>query len=169
MIAPSRIVLVGFMGSGKSTVGGLLAATLGYRSIDSDLELAREAGFATPGEALTTLGEARFREAERNAIRAILAGDGLVLATGGGAFAEEETAELLLDRGFVVHLQCDLAEAVRRAARRGGRPLLAQGPDAVAQLFAARKDKYARAHAAVDTTGVSPAQVTQAILDRLPR
>ena len=75
MIAPSRIVLVGFMGSGKSTVGGLLAATLGYRSIDSDLELAREAGFATPGEALTTLGEARFREAERNAIRAILAGE----------------------------------------------------------------------------------------------
>jgi shikimate kinase len=91
-----------------------------------------------------------------------------VIATGGGAFARASCAEDLLARAFTIHLSCEFAEAFRRAALQGGRPLVLKGEADVASLYAERKDKYSRAHATVDTTSLSPEDVVQGVLRLLP-
>ena len=167
MSLPARIALVGFMGSGKTTVGRLLASRIGYTFFDSDDEIESRAR-ASVSDVFRVHGEAFFRELEQGAIRDLLEGEGRVIATGGGAFAQSRCAEDLLARAFTVHLACDFSEALRRAAASGGRPLLDQDTAEVAALYAGRKDKYARAHASVDTTGRSPDEVVSDVLLRLP-
>jgi len=165
---PSRIALVGFMGSGKSTIGPLLAARLAYDFVDVDREIESRAG-ARVSEIFGTRGEAAFRELEGQVLAELLGAEGRVLATGGGAFVQPKAAETLLERAFVVHLACDFEEACRRAAAQGGRPLLEKGPAAAAALYAERKDKYARANVTVDTTQRSPEEVVAEIARLLPR
>ena len=155
------------MGSGKTTVGRLLAERLGYVFADSDDEIEARAQ-ATAADIFRLHGEAFFRDLEAGAIEDLLQGEALVIATGGGAFAQPRCAELLLSRAFTVHLSCDLAEGLRRAGTSGTRPLLERSQDEVAALYAERKDKYARAHVNVDTTGRSPEEVVNDVLLRLP-
>jgi len=164
---PGRIALVGFMGSGKTTVGRALASRIGYAFLDSDDEIESRAQ-ATVSDIFRIHGETFFRELEQGAIRDLLEGEGRVIATGGGAFAQARCAEELLARAFTVHLECDLSESLRRARASGGRPLLDQDAAAVASLYAGRKDKYARAHVSIDTTGRSPDEVVRDLLLRLP-
>lgn len=155
------------MGAGKSTVGQRLAQRLGYRFADSD-----RAVEASTGSKVRTLfrerGESAFRELEREAVRALLQEDHVVIATGGGAFIEPETASLLREKAFVVYLECDFEEALRRAQKSGARPLLDGGDDVAAALFAARKEKYAQAHTTVPTTRQAPLDVVAEIVRRLP-
>lgn len=155
------------MGSGKSTVGPQLAEHLGYGFVDADREIEAWAGVGVP-EIFSTRGEAAFREIERQTVLRLLEVESRVIATGGGAFADPRSAETLLARAFVVHLDCNLEEASRRATRQGGRPLLEKSPAAVAGLYAERKDKYARAHITVDTTRRSPEEVVAEIVRLLP-
>lgn len=166
MSLPPRIALVGFMGSGKSTVGRALARRLRYRFADSDLAVEAATGRSVRA-VFAEQGEEAFRALERTAIDSLLAEDGIVIATGGGAFVEAETARLLREKATVVHLDCGLEEAIRRAERSGARPLLDAGEDAVAALFAARKDKYALAHLAVSTTRRAPSDVVAEIVRSL--
>jgi shikimate kinase len=163
----SRIALVGFMGAGKTTVGRALARRLGYRFADSDHAVEAKTG-RTVRDVFAEEGEAAFRRLEREAIDTLLREAGVVIATGGGAFVEPETALLLREKAIVVHLDCGLQEALRRAEKSGGRPLLDAGPEAVAALFAARKDKYAQAHIEISTTRRAPADVVSEILKSLP-
>lgn len=164
---PPRIALVGFMGSGKSTVGRILADRIGYRFVDSDDEIESRAR-ARVSEIFRLRGEAFFREIEEEAIRDLLQADGRVIATGGGAFAHPGCAEALLTRAFTVHLDCDFTEAFRRVAGLGGRPLVDRGETQARALYAERKDKYSRAHIAVDTTHRSPDEVATDVLRLLP-
>lgn len=163
MSLPARIALVGFMGSGKTTVGRLLASRLGFDFVDSDDEIESRAGLRV-SDIFRVHGEAFFRNLEEGAIRDILGTDHLVIATGGGAFAQPACARELLARAFTVHLDCDLDEGLRRAAIQGGRPLLDNGESDVASLYVERKDKYSRAHATVDTTTLTPEDVVQGVL-----
>jgi len=160
---PTRISLVGFMGSGKSTVGRLLADRIGHRYIDSDEAIEARAK-APITEIFRDQGEAAFRALERETIAALLDEETCVIATGGGAFAQDSCAEDLLARSFTVHLRCELSEALRRAAAPGGRPLLERRESEVAALYAERKDKYARAQVTVETTHRSPDEVVADIL-----
>jgi len=160
---PSRIALVGFMGSGKTTVGRLLAARLGFDFVDSDDEIESRARLKV-GDIFRIHGEAYFRVLEEGAIEDLLRADRRVIATGGGAFARPSCADPLLARAFTVHLDCDFQEAFRRATAQGGRPLVEKGESDAASLYAERKDKYSRAHAAVDTTRLSPEEVVQSVL-----
>ncbi len=155
------------MGSGKSTVGRLLAARTGYRFADSDDEIERRAR-ARVADIFSRQGEAAFRELERRAISELLEAERCVIATGGGAFAQSGCADDLLARSFTVHLGCDFEEAFRRATLLSGRPLLDRGETGAADLYADRKDKYSRAHATVDTTHRSPDDVVNHILRLLP-
>ena len=168
MNLPPRIALVGFMGSGKSTVGRILADRIGYRFVDSDEEIESRAQ-AKVSEIFRLRGEAYFRELEEEAIRHLLEADGRVIATGGGAFAQPACAEALLTRAFTVHLDCDFAEAFRRVAGLGGRPLVDRGETQARALYAERKDKYSRAHVTVDTTRRSPDDVSTEVLRLMPR
>jgi shikimate kinase len=151
------------MGSGKSTIGRLLATRTGYRFVDADDEIASRAQ-ASPSEIFSRQGEAYFRVLELGAIHDLLDGSGLVLATGGGAFAQADCAEDLLTRAFTIHLHCDFDEAYRRASAQGGRPLLEVGRAATEALYAERKDKYSRAHARIDTTHRTPDEVVGDVL-----
>ncbi|HVY39059.1 MAG TPA: shikimate kinase [Polyangia bacterium] len=159
------IFLVGFMGSGKTTVGRLLAARLGWAFADLDDRIVAAAGMLIP-EIFAREGEPAFRRREADALRAAAAERRVVLATGGGAACRDENLTLMLGAGHVVALAVSAAEAVRRAGRTSGRPLLDGAADpgaAAAALLAAREPFYAQAHLRVETDGRAPAQVADEI------
>jgi len=162
---PRRIVLTGFMGSGKSTVGPLLAERLGWSFVDADDVIEAEAG-CTIAEFFARHGEATFREREQAAIARLVAGDGLVLALGGGAIEHAQTRELLLsDRGtLLVHLQVELATTL---ARCGGteqtRPILADHAN-LAGRYERRLPLYRMAHVSIAVDALTPEQVADEVL-----
>jgi shikimate kinase len=159
------IFLIGFMATGKTTVGRLLAARLGYRLVDLDEMIAREAGRTVP-QIFDAEGEAGFRAREARAVAAAAAETRVVVSTGGGAACREDNLGTMLAAGRVVALTVTPEEAVRRARGGAGRPLLA-GPDPLGKaraLLAARAPFYARAHLSVDTVGRSPDDVAREVL-----
>jgi shikimate kinase len=159
------LFLVGFMATGKTTVGRILAARLGWRLVDLDEVIARDAG-ETVSRIFETEGEAGFRAREAQALEAVSRERAVVVATGGGAACREENLRTMLDAGRVVALAITPEEAVRRARGGAGRPLLA-GPDPVgtaAALLEARAPYYARAHLSVDTVGRLPQDVARDVL-----
>ncbi|MFF8954883.1 shikimate kinase [Streptomyces sp. NPDC014894] len=161
------IVLVGPMGSGKSTVGELLAQRLGvpYRDTDGDIVAAQGREIA---DLFVDEGEARFRELERDAVREAVAGHTGVLALGGGAILDESTRALL--KGLtVVYLSLEVEEAVRRTGLNQARPLLAVNPRRQwRELMDARRPLYTEvARVTVATDERTPEEVAQAVLDAL--
>jgi shikimate kinase/3-dehydroquinate synthase len=142
----AAIVLVGFMGAGKSTGARTLAAELGVHAIDSDLEVERRLG--EPIEMFFDReGEAAFRREEEEVVGELLEReDAAVIALGGGAVQSERVREALT-RHTVVHLEIDTADAWRRASNKG-RPL-ARDPDRFAQLH---RDRAALYEAVADAT-----------------
>ncbi|MFI1867073.1 shikimate kinase [Streptomyces jumonjinensis] len=161
------IVLVGPMGSGKSTVGELLAQRLGvpYRDTDADIVAAEGREIA---DIFVTDGEPRFRELERAAVRDAVAAHTGVLALGGGAILDEST-RALLDGLPVVYLSLEVEEAVRRTGLNQARPLLAVNPRRQwRELMDARRHLYTEvARAVVATDERTPEEVAQAVLDAL--
>ena len=144
------IVLVGLMGAGKSTIGRRLAKRLGLPFADADAEIEAAAGLSI-SEIFERFGEAHFRDGERRVIARLIASGPRVIATGGGAFMDEETRVLILSRCTAIWIDGDVDILARRVARRGHRPLLA-GKDprlALRALAKARNPIYAEAHVAV--------------------
>ncbi len=138
------IVLVGMMGVGKSTVGRRLAARLGLHFVDADEEIEKAAGM-TITEMFERYGEAYFRDGERRVIARLMDGAPKVIATGGGAFMQEETRKLILEHALAIWLNADIDTLVDRVSRREGRPLLkGKDPRAVlTELAAIRNPVYA--------------------------
>ncbi len=164
--AEAPIFLIGFMGSGKTTVGRLLAERLGWSFADLDDLVVRAAG-ASVAEIFAREGEEGFRRREAEAVRAAATGRRSVVATGGGAACREENLRLMLASGRVVALGVSAAEAVRRTGGRSGRPLLDGSADPLAaatSLLGKRQAFYAQAHLRVDTDGRTPAEAASAIL-----
>lgn len=123
-IGGRAIVLVGMMGSGKSSVGRRLAARLGLPFVDADTEIETAAGMTIP-EIFAQRGETEFRDGERRVIGRILATRSpLVLATGGGAFMNAETRERIAELGISVWLKAEPEVLMRRVRKRSNRPLL---------------------------------------------
>lgn len=158
------IVLVGFMGAGKTTVGRLLAARLGIPFTDSDDVVQQRAGKPVR-QIFADDGEAAFRALEHQVIADLLSGPDTVLALGGGA-AEHALTRKLLAEAPVAYLRVSYAEALSRVGGDGGRPMLAR-PD-IADVFASRQAGYTSvATLTVDVDGRSPADIAAVILDRL--
>lgn len=160
-----RVVLVGPMGAGKSTVAALLAEKWSVEARDTDDDVERESG-ATVAELFVDRGEQEFRALEREAVRRALAEHDGVLALGGGAVLAEETRALL--RGHpVVFLDVGLADAVRRVGLGGGRPLLLGNVRGrLRTLLAERQPVYLSVAAhRVDTSGRSPEEVADEVLE----
>jgi shikimate kinase len=148
------------MGSGKSTVAGLLARALRRRAVSTDAEVVRRAGkpiAAIFGEE----GEPAFRRLEREVVAGV-AGP-VVVDLGGGAFCDPASAARLLTVARVVFLDVSPAEAARRIGGDAGRPLAASW----SPLLARRLPLYRRAHATVHVDGLSPEAVARRILDLL--
>ncbi|MDT0343711.1 shikimate kinase [Streptomyces litchfieldiae] len=161
------VVLVGPPGSGKSTVGALLAERLGTTVRDTDTDIQRAAGKPIP-EIFVEDGEPRFRELEAAAVRAALTEHDGVVSLGGGAILSPATRELLAGLP-VVFLDVALAEAVRRVGLDTPRPLLAVNPrQRWRVLMEERRPLYTEvARAVVQTAERTPDEVAQAVLDAL--
>jgi shikimate kinase len=162
------IVLVGLMGAGKSTVGRRLARRLRLPFVDSDEEIERAAIHSIP-EIFDRYGEASFRDGERRVLRRLIEGEPKVVATGGGAFMDEESRALILRRCLAVWLDADVDTLATRVARRGHRPLLA-GRDPAAllrELAAARNPVYAEAHLRVPSDAGSHERTVDRILEAM--
>jgi shikimate kinase len=148
------------MGSGKSTVGPLLAERLGRPFLDTDAAVEAAAGMSVP-QIFAEEGEARFRARERAAIEAA-SGQGAVVALGGGAVAQPGVLELLRQSGTLVYLRAGVETLLARVGRGVGRPLLEAADDpaaALESLLEARRARYESADFVVDTDGRSPDEV----------
>jgi len=170
--APPRrpIVLVGMMGSGKSTVGRRLAAQLGREFVDADKEIESRCGVP-----ITTIfeleGEEGFRRREAAVLDALSCRPGIVLATGGGAVLLAENRERLHARGFVIFLRTGAAELWQRLKRDRVRPLLrTDNPrQRIVDLLAAREPLYREVAHLTVTSGRLPIDALVAdIIGRLP-
>jgi shikimate kinase len=140
------IVLVGLMGVGKSSVGKRLANVLGLPFVDADTEIETAAKMSIP-EIFDAFGEAGFRDGERRVIARLIDGQPGVVATGGGAFCNEETRRLILDKAITVWLDSDVDTLLERVGRRGNRPLLKEGDprETLTRLKREREPAYAEA------------------------
>jgi shikimate kinase len=151
----SNLVLVGPMGAGKSSIGRRLAERFGLDFVDADTFIEQRCG-ATIASIFDHVGEAGFRERERAALAELLARDGLLLATGGGAVLDPGNRRLLGERGFVVYLRAGVEAQLKRLARDRSRPLL-QRPDreqVLVDMAALREPYYQEvADLVMDTDG----------------
>ncbi len=164
------IVMVGLMGCGKSAIGKRLAAALSVPFVDADEEIERAAG-KTITEIFDDQGEPFFRERERKVISRLLQSGTQVLATGGGAFMNEETRESIRKSGVSVWLKADLPVLLRRVAKRDTRPLLRRGdPEVVMrQLIETRYPVYAQADVTVESRDVPHEVIVTDIIRSLQR
>ncbi len=165
-----RIVLTGFMGAGKSTLGPLVAEGLGWRFIDVDAVLVESEGRSI-AELFEQAGETRFRAIEEEAISRLLTLEQTVLALGGGALESDSTrARLLGSPGtHVVFLETPLETALARCAQQAGgavRPVLLD-QTALAGRFARRLAHYRQAHQTLNTAHGTPGELARLLLDSL--
>ncbi|MGH8317257.1 MAG: shikimate kinase [Steroidobacteraceae bacterium] len=163
-----NIVLIGPMGSGKTAVGRSLARHLGRPFHDSDAEIVRRTGVDIP-YIFEKEGEAGFREREREAIAALVALEGIVLATGGGAILLAENRRLLAEHGCVVYLATSIAQQAERVKQgRRSRPLLSNVDPALRleELMAVRGPLY---RSIADITVATDGRRVKAVSDDILR
>jgi shikimate kinase len=164
------IVLVGLMGAGKSTVGRRLAQTLKLPFRDADHEIEAAAGMTIP-DIFSIHGEEHFRDGERRVIARLLQEGPMVLATGGGAFMNDETRRNIAEHGISIWLKADLDVLMRRVRKRDTRPLL-RNPDpegTMRRLMEIRYPVYALADLTIDSHEAPHDRVVADIIKALGR
>ncbi|MBR9872316.1 MAG: shikimate kinase AroK [Gammaproteobacteria bacterium] len=169
MSLPKRVVLVGPMGAGKSTIGRLLAKELGYRFLDSDRVIEERCGANIPW-IFDVEGEGGFRQRETAMLDEMTAESGVVLATGGGAVMRPENHPLLRKNAVVVYLKTSIEQQVERTRKDRNRPLLQNDdPEGVLRkLFAIRDPLYTQlADIVMYTDRKSPRLVVRQLVNRI--
>ena len=157
-----KLYLVGFMGAGKTTVARMLGRRLGWRfeDIDECIEARERRSVAT---IFAQQGEAYFRQQERKVLGDLLPERHVIVATGGGTFAEADNRALMLADGAVAWLDVPLAQVMARVPADGRRPLAADRVQ-MEQLYARRRLAYAEAHVRIDASRPIP-EVVELLLD----
>ena len=158
MNAAKNIVITGFMGTGKTTVGEILARKLNRRFVDMDVEIETRAGFTIP-QIFRRHGESGFREMERRLIHELALQHGLVIATGGGALIDDDMREMMGRHGLLVCLNASKAEIRARLAENRDRPLAADWES----HLDARRSAYSRINHQIMTTGKTPTEIAAEI------
>jgi shikimate kinase len=162
----NAIVLIGFMGAGKSSVGRTLARMTGLPRFDTDEMVVARFGLTIP-KIFETYGEEKFRDAETEALRELAGKGQAILVTGGGIVLREENCALLRELGAIVYLSADEETLFARISRRSTRPLLrTENPRAtLKELVASRLPLYrGAADVEVDTSGLSHDEVARRLL-----
>jgi len=164
------VVLVGLMGVGKSTVGRRLAKRLGLSFVDSDSAIEDAAGY-TPAEIFERYGEEDFRDGERRLVARLIEGEVRVIATGGGAYVDPRTRQLLNERAITVWLDAPVDVLTERTSRRDTRAQLRNGDpkDTLARLSEERRPSYEEAHIHVKSGEGAHREVVDAIVEALER
>jgi shikimate kinase/3-dehydroquinate synthase len=159
-----NIILTGFMGTGKTSVGAALAESLGWKFVDSD-EFIQERESMTVPEIFEKRGEAHFRALEYEFCKELPSKQGIVVATGGGMPVNPSNRKLLNSGGLVINLRCNVEELLRRIEKFESRPMLTSDPAQRARdLLRDREPAYASAPFRVDTTGLAVAEVVARII-----
>jgi shikimate kinase len=162
------VVLIGMMGAGKSSIGRRLATRLGLPFVDADAEIEKAHRMTIP-EIFETYGEAYFRSGEARVIARLLDSGPQVLATGGGAFMNEETRAGIREKGISFWLKADFDVLARRIKRRNDRPMLKTAdPEAtLRQLMAERDPFYSQADVTVRSSDVPHDKIVDEIIAAL--
>ena len=166
---PERVLLIGMMGAGKSTVGRALAERLGRPYLDSDEQVERTTGRTVP-EIFEADGEAAFRAEEKKALAEAATSDGpVVVSVAGGAVLDPDNRRRLRQAGTVVWLRAEVDTLAARVGSGAGRPLLSEGPEETLQrLYAERRPLYEElADVVVDVDGITPDEAVERILAAL--
>ena len=162
------VVLVGLMGSGKTAIGRCAAKQLGIGFEDSDQLIVKTAGISI-AEIFELAGEVKFREMERKTLRNLALTSPQIIATGGGAFCQDATADLLLQHTLTIWLKAEPATLLSRIGNTKTRPLLGNG-DPLATLTRLNEQRarlYKKAHIHVDTDGLSTHRAMMALFHAL--
>jgi shikimate kinase len=162
------IVLIGLMGAGKTAIGKRLASRLAIPFVDADHEIEKAAGKSI-SEIFSDHGESSFRDGERRVIARLLSEGVKVLATGGGAFMNEETRQRILEKAVSVWLKADLDILMGRVSRRDTRPLLktADPRGVMERLLGERYPVYALANITVESRDVPHEVIVDEIVNAL--
>ena len=168
-----NVVLIGFMGTGKTSTGRILAQRLGRAFVDLDTKIEEEAGRSIP-EIFAAEGEAAFRAMEKDMVRRMAARRGLVISTGGGTVKDAANVAELKKNGAIVCLTATVDAVLARTAHVGDRPVLDRKDAgdrrrAVEDLMAERRALYEVTDYSVDTSELSPLQVVDDIIGYLKR
>lgn len=163
-----NIVLIGFMGTGKSTVGKRLAQSLDWNFVDTDYEIG-EVTKLSVSEIFRRHGETRFRSEERIVVTRLSQEEKLVIATGGGTVLNPLNWEALAKNGIIISLYASLEAILNRIGHKNDRPLLKSSRDEVEKLWLARQACYEKADFTVDTTYKTIDEVVSEILAQLGR
>lgn len=160
----NNIVLVGFMGTGKSTVGKALAARLNWAFVDVDQEIEAAEGRPIP-DLFREQGEEYFRQSEEQQITRVMQGNHQVISMGGGAVLREANRKAMSANGLVVALSASADTILERVKKDPDRPLLAGNPEQkIAQLLEERKNAYQFADIHINTDEMQVLEVVESIL-----
>ena len=166
----NNLVLIGFMGTGKTSLGKMLAAKLGCAFVDLDQKIEADNEMSIP-DIFRAHGEDHFRRLERQAVIEVAERRGIVIATGGGTVKDPRNVELLKNSGLIVCLTCSVDEILDRTAVKGERPVLdsqhqshGDRKAAIEKLLDERRKFYAQADYTLDTTDWSPMKLVDDII-----
>jgi len=173
----NKIFLIGFSGSGKSTVGQLLSRRLKIQFVDTDQIVEKTLGMAI-SEVFDRLGEPVFRSAERDVIAKLAGGDeGCIVSLGGGAFQNATNRKIVSAVGTVIYLRCSIREIYRRLKEKTDRPLLLNSfrsltrrqvmIDQIMRMLSQRKRNYEKADMTISTSQRTPTQVVSEIIRQM--
>lgn len=160
-----NIIITGFMGTGKTVVGNVLAKKLSCSFVDLDTLIEEMEGKSIP-EIFAEKGEYYFRQVETNAIKGALQGETKVISTGGGALLKKENQQMLIKGGAVICLTASVEEIYKRVGTGEGRPLLkAEDPlKVIRELLKKREDIYGKVPHKISTNGKSPEKIAEEII-----
>lgn len=163
-----NIILIGFMGTGKTSTGKMLANKLGCAFIDMDQKIEEESGMSIP-DMFAQKGEDYFRQQERELVERLSARRNAVISTGGGTVKNPDNVAAFKKSGVIVCLSASVDAVLERTNRRGTRPVLDKADcgdrrKAVESLMAERRDLYKQADFTIDTSDLSPLQVVENII-----
>ena len=163
-----NIVLIGFMGTGKSTVGKRLAQLLDWDFVDTDCVIGEVTSLSVT-EIFRRHGETRFRSEERIAVARLSRQEQIVIATGGGTVVDPRNLEALARNGIIIGLHASMEAILSRIGHKTDRPLLKGTKEAIEKLWSERQECYAQADFTVDTSQKNIDEVVNEILARLGR
>lgn len=163
-----NIVLIGFMGTGKTEVGKILSQKLGYSLIDVDSEIVKEQKMEIT-EIFKQYGEPRFREIESDMIKRLSERENAVISAGGGAVLRQENMDSFRRKGVIVCLTASPETILKRTCNDSTRPLLqVEDPmKKVKELLEFRRPYYEKADIMIDTEGKTPLQIAEEIIEKV--
>lgn len=162
-----NISLIGMMGSGKTTVGKMLAEELGFEFIDTDLLIIKKEGVSI-NEIFLSKGEDFFRQLETSVLKEVLLRDNIVISTGGGIVKSDENIALLKEKTICFYLMADADSLYERVKNNNERPLLKNDiKENIISILSQRVLQYEKADFIIDTINKSPEKAVKEILEKL--